>query len=61
LYSIPCFVVGWKYKVLIGGNSMIEIFIFILLFLGIGMVEKNFKAIRKQNDQIIELLEKLDK
>ena len=40
---------------------MVEIFIFILLFLGIGMVEKNFKAIRKQNDRIIELLEKLDK
>ena len=40
---------------------MVEILIFVMLFLGIGMAEKNLRAIRKQNDQIIHLLEKLNK
>jgi hypothetical protein len=44
-----------------GGSIMVEILIFILIFLGIAMIEGNLKKMRKQNEEIISLLRERNK
>lgn len=40
---------------------MVEMLIVTMLFVGVIRIEKHLWAVRKQNEQIIHLLEKLNK